>query len=154
MNSYEISSETLAIIPKNENISIVYEINNTYIINLSVDKILDNSCKFFGSSFNGRKIGSSELLKINYKVPIIIEDSNNIIFFPTSSNRNSNYSWISLNNIIRYEKNLRGCKIYFRCGKSIIFPISYNIIDNQINRSIRLHYLINKRKYEKITKNY
>ena len=153
MNSYEICSDTLAIMPKNNNNSIVYEKNNIFLVNLSVEKIMDNSCKYFGSTLNGRKAGASNLLNISYKVPIIIEETNELIFFPTASNRNNNCSWISLNNIERYERNIRGCKIFFKEGKDIIFPISYGIISNQVARSIKLQYLINRRKEEKILKN-
>ena len=68
MNSYEICSDTLAIMPKNNNNSIVYEKNNIFLVNLSVEKIMDNSCKYFGSTLNGRKAGASNLLNISYKI--------------------------------------------------------------------------------------
>ena len=149
MNNYEINEDTLAIIPKNNNSTIVYEKYNNYIINQNIELILNNSCKYYGSSFEGRKIASSSILKINYKVPIIIEESSNMIFFPTSSMKKNNCSWISLNNIDRYERNYRGSKIYFNNGKTIIFPISYGILNNQILRSTRLCYLSKERKVKK-----
>ena len=153
MNNYEINEDTLAIISKSNKISIVYEKYNNYIVYQNIIDILNNSCKYYGSSFEGRKIASCSLLKVNYKVPIIVEESSNMIFFPTSSLRNNNCSWISLNNIDRYERNYRGSKIYFKSGKSIIFPISYGILNNQILRSSRLIYLLKERKLNKITKN-
>ena len=152
MNSYEINEDTLAIIPKDNKITIVYEKYNNYIVKQNIKEILNNSCKYFGSTLDGRKIASSSLLNINYKVPIIIEESSNMVFFPTSSIKNNKCSWISLNNIDRFERNYRGSKIYFNNGKFIIFPISYGILNNQILRSSRLIYLLKERKLNKNTK--
>lgn len=149
MNNYEINEDTLAIIPKNNKITIVYEKYNNYIINQNIENILNDSCKYYGSTFDGRKIASAKLLNINYKVPIIVEESSNMVFFPTSSIKNNNCSWISLNNIERYERNYRGTKVYFNNGKNIIFPISYGILNNQILRSSRLIYLSEERKVKK-----
>ena len=152
MNSYEINEDTLAIIPKNNKITIVYEKYNNYIVKQNIKEILNNSCKYFGSTLDGRKIASSSLLNINYKVPIIIEESSNMVFFPTSSIKSNKCSWISLNNIDRFERNYRGSKIYFNNGNFIIFPISYGILNNQILRSSRLIYLLKERKLNKNTK--
>ena len=149
MNNYEINDDTLAIIPKNNKLTIVYEKYNNYIINQNIKDIINNSCKYYGSTFEGRKVASSSILKVNYKVPIMIEESKNIVFFPTTSLRNNNCSWISLNNIERYERNYRGSKIYFNTGKTLIIPISYGILNNQILRSSRLIYLLDERKAKK-----
>ena len=149
MNNYEINDDTLAIIPKNNKLTIVYEKYNNYIINQNIKDIINNSCKYYGSTFEGRKIASSSILKVNYKVPIMIEESKNMVFFPTTSLRNNNCSWISLNNIERYERNYRGSKIYFNTGKTLIIPISYGILNNQILRSSRLIYLLDERKAKK-----
>ena len=50
MNEYEINAQTLAIIPIGEEKSKVIEVNGDFIINASPIKIVDDSCKFFGSS--------------------------------------------------------------------------------------------------------
>ena len=149
MNNYEINIDTLALIPKNIKDTIIYEKYNNYIIHQNINEIINNSCKYYGSTFNGRKEASSLILKINYKVPIVIEESSNMVFFPTSSTRNNKCSWVSLNNIDRYERNYRGTKIYFKSGKNIIIPISYGIFNNQILRSSRLIYLLKERKVNK-----
>lgn len=47
MENYEINKETLAIIPIEEEISKVIEEEREFIINASVMKIIDDSCKFF-----------------------------------------------------------------------------------------------------------
>ena len=99
---YEINSSTLAIISMNDSCCKVLEEEEEYIINKSAYDVIDNSCKYFGSSYKGRYEGTKSLLGMNYKLPIIIEESRNIIFFPTSSPKLNDCFWISLNNISDY----------------------------------------------------
>ena len=85
MENYEISSATLAIVPLGEDVSKVYEEEDEYIIQKSSNSIIKENCEFYGSSYEGRCIGTKTLTGIKTKFPIIIEESRNIIFFPTSS---------------------------------------------------------------------
>ena len=102
LDEYEINSSTLAIIPINDNSSKVYEEETEYVVNKNVHKIIDFNCKFYGSSYAGRCEGTKYLLGIKSKYPIIIEESRNLIFFPTSSTRKLDNAWISLNKIKNY----------------------------------------------------
>ena len=152
MDSCEINKDTLAILPKNDKESIVYEKDNQYIVNESVDKIMEESCLYFGSNLEGRKAGSARLLNLTHKLPILVEESNSIIFFPTSSPRLSTCSWISLNNIDHYERYNKGSKLVFKDGQTLDLSMSYGMLDNQVLRSSRLQYLIQARNEEKIVK--
>ena len=78
---YEVNKGTLAVLPNDEDSSLVYEDENRYLIHEKAYKIMDDSCKYFGSTYEGRKNGSKEILGAEYKVPIIVEDSNNLIVF-------------------------------------------------------------------------
>ena len=149
MYSYEINEDTLAIISKNYNTSVVFEKKNRFIIYKGIDSIINDSCKYYGSSYEGRKVGSSNLLKVNYKVPIVIEESSNMIFFPTGSSRNNRCCWLSLNNIDKFERYYRGSKVLFNNGFEMVVPISYRILNNQILRSTRLAFLLKERKINK-----
>lgn len=42
--------------------------------------IIDQSCRSFGSSYLGRHEGTKHLTGINYKAPIIIEETQSMIF--------------------------------------------------------------------------
>ena len=117
METYEISKQTLAIIALNEETSKIIEEDKEFIINRSSKKIINDSCKFFGSSYEGRFQGTKTMLGISHKSPIIIEESSEIIFFPTSSPRLDMCSWISLNNIKDYNKDKKNTIINFSCGK-------------------------------------
>ena len=146
MDKYEINKSTLAIIPISKNCSKVIEQENDYIINNSTTNIIDHSCKFFGSSYNGRCEGTKNLVGFNYKSPIIIEESKEIIFFPTSSPRFDNCSWISLNNIEKYIKKENISSIYFKNGLIIDLEISYSSLENQILIATMLESKLRQRK--------
>ena len=147
MNNYEINKGTLAIIPVGENLSTVIEEDNIINITKPSQEIIEESCKFFGSSYEGRLEGTKKILGFNYKIPIIIEESNDIIFFPTSSPRNSDCHWISLNKIQNIKKNKKTTKIIFKTGQEISLNISYYSLENQIFRATRLQSIIRDRKY-------
>jgi len=147
MDNYEINASTLCIVPIDDKKSCVYEYDNKYIVNMSVIKIIERSCLFFGSTFLGRKEASCNLLNSLHKVPIIIEETNEIIFFPTNSPNNANCIWISYNNFESIEKiDKHFCKIYFKNHNQFKVEVSYFIITNQIMRCNRLKVEFNKRK--------
>ena len=96
---YEINRGTLAIVPKENVKSIVYEDECTYEVEETPFHIMEESCKYFGSSYEGRKEGAKNILGAEYKVPIVIEDSTNLIAFPTTSPYSDDCVWISLRRI-------------------------------------------------------
>ena len=144
--NYEINKDTLAILPVNEDKSFVIEKDNEYIVDYRPYEVMEHSCEYFGSSLDGRLKGSKNMLGTIYKAPILVEESRNIIFFPTVSPLLVNNVWISLNNIDKYEKLGEKTKIYFKDGKDIIVDIPYLSFENQILRSSRLESIIRNRK--------
>lgn len=148
MKEYEINSATLAIIPINNEKSIVYEETEEYIIEKSSNSIIKENCEFYGSSYEGRCIGTKALTGIKTKYPIIIEESRNIIFFPTSSSRTKQSSWIALNKIEKYNKYNNKSKILFKNNQKINLDISYYSLENQICRATMLKSKLYERKLE------
>ena len=148
MKNYEISKETLAVIPIGNKKSKVIEKDNTYIIDENPNKIMDDSCKYYGSSIGGRQQGTQNLTGISYKAPIIVQEEGSIIFFPTSSPRLKKCCWVSLNNIdsYYYDFEKKTCVIIFDNKSRIEFDMSYCILNNQILKSHRLESIVNKRK--------
>jgi len=145
MNTYEINEDTLALIPTDETNVKVYEMDNIFDYSGNCNEIMDNSCKYYGSTYEGRREGSKYILGASYKLPIIIEESKFLIFFPTESPLLDSCIWLSLNNIEKIEKNKLDTTIYFVNNKKINIPISYKIIENQILRATRLESLLRKR---------
>ena len=147
MDCYEINASTLCIVPIDKNRSFVYEFEDCFEVNMSSSDIIKRSCLFFGSTFDGRKKFSVDLLNANYKLPIIIEEITQLIFFPTTSNICNNCIWISYNNYEYHEKNdSRTSTIKFKNGSIVSVDVSIFVLSNQIIRCNRLKLEFNKRK--------
>lgn len=151
MREYSINKNTLAVVPFGEKKSIVYEKDDCFLINSRPNKIMDSSCKYYGSSMNGRLKGTDTLIGISYKAPIIVEEKNSLVFFPTTSPRLKKCAWISLNNIdsYYYDEILNRSVIKFLNDEKIEFSLSYNVLNNQILKANRLEYVLRKRKENK-----
>ncbi len=147
LNNYVINLETLLLIPFGDNSTKVFEMEDEFIVKKDIMNIIKNSCLFFGSSLEGRKEGTKSLLKCSIKVPIIIEDSNNLIIFPTLSYKNEKNIWVVYNNLIDYEKyDLNNTLFLFKNNNDIKVNVKYNIVDNQVIRCLKLDTIIRKRK--------
>lgn len=143
---YEITYDTQLILPINDNKSKIVEENDEYYINDTPLNILEHSCEYFGSSYEGRKEGTKKLLGITHKSPIIVEETRKIIFFPTTSPENQNCIWINLEKIDKYYKiDHKKSAIEFKNGDVIEFDISIGSLTNQILRSTRLKYVLEER---------
>lgn len=149
MNNYEINSATLAIVPLGENLSKVYEEEAEYIVSKSPNAIIKENCEFYGSSYEGRCRGTKNLTGIKSKFPIIIEESRNIIFFPTGSVRSEENTWIALNNIKEYKIDALNSKITFKNNENLDLDISYYSLDNQVCRAHMLNSKLYDRKSDK-----
>lgn len=145
MISYEINRNTLALIPIDDNQTKIIEKNRKFIVNNNIMEIIKRSCEYFGSSYIGRKEGTKRLTGITHKCPIIIEETNNMIYFPTESPRLNSCSWISFNNIKKYINNNGKSTIIFDNDKVLNLNISYYSLDNQILRSSKLDSVLRKR---------
>ncbi len=149
MESYEINKDTVALVPKDNDHTIVYEVDNSFVVNKSPLKIVEESCEYFGSSLEGRQIGTSKLVGFTHKVPVIIEESFDIIFFPTLSPRNNQCSWISYEHVYKPDKFKDKTIVELKNGKKILVDVSTAIIDNQLYRCSRLKDTLQMRKYKK-----
>lgn len=144
---YEISKGTLAILPNEKNSSVVYEDDERYIIKETPFQIMEDSCKYFGSTYEGRKDGAKEMLGAEYKVPIVVEDSSNLIVFPTTSPLSEDCVWISLKRVEKIEKiDANNTKIIFDNKTEIIVDSSYRTIENQLSRASRLDLILRNHK--------
>ena len=144
---YEVNKGTLAVVPNDLESSLVYEDDSRYIINEKAYKIMDDSCKYFGSTYEGRKNGAKEILGAEYKVPIIVEDSNNLIVFPTTSPFSDDCVWVSLKRVKNiYKIDSYNTKILFDNNVEIIVPCSFRSVENQLSRASRLDLILRNRK--------
>ncbi len=145
MDNYEINEETYAVIAQNLGKTQIIEGNNEYLINQDAYKIMDESCKYYGSSYKGRLEAAKELLNCSYKLPILVEESRVLIFFPIKSSLLDDCCWINLNSIKKIEKVDNKSKITFINGREITLDVSKLSLENQIYRSTKLEAIIFKR---------
>lgn len=148
---YEINKNTLAIIPVDFQKSKILETNNEYLIEEKGFKIIEDSCKYFGSSYEGRFQGTKKLIGVTHKSPIIIEETSSMIFFPTVSSLRNDCMWFSLNNIKDYDhgSDLNKTLILFSNGEKMELDIPYGPFNNQMLRATRLKMVL----LDRISKN-
>lgn len=151
MEFYEINDETLAVIPYSENETKIIEKNDEYIVKETPYEIMENSCKYFGSSLEGRINGSKNILGSVYKIPIMVEESQKLIFFPTGAINSPNVSFISYKNIKNVVKNGTKSIIQFSNDVSVRINCPYFSLKNQIFRCNILESISDSRKRNKKT---
>ena len=143
---YEIDLSTVMLISLNDIKTKIITMDDEFVLDIDSKKIIDNSCKFFGSSLNDRVNMTKRLINIKSKSPIIIEESRDIIFFPLKSIREKCNIWISFNNLEKFVKSGDKTIFYFKGNKQVEIDFSYYIIDNQVTRSLMLDYEVKKRR--------
>ena len=144
---YEINKGTLAIMPNENQSSLVYEDDERFLIHQSPFQIMEESCKYFGSTYEGRKDSARSILGAEYKVPVIVEDTDNLIVFPTTSPKSDDCIWISLKRVKNFERiDNSNTRVIFDNNREIIVPVSYRTLENQISRASRLDFMMRKRK--------
>lgn len=145
--NYEINEGTLAIMPMDSNTSRVLEDEVEYVIPENPYQIMEESCKYFGSSYKGRKEGAKSILGDGYKIPILVEDGRNIIFFPTVSPDDKACVWLASRKIQSIEAiDELSSKITFDNHQEIEVPVSYRSLQNQLLRATRLESVVRNRK--------
>lgn len=144
--AYEISEGTYAICPNEKSGSIILEDDGVYEIQESPSSVIDYGCHFFGSTYQGRREGAINILNTRYKVPIVVEDSQNIIFFPTANKDEKDCCWIAINKIRNFHPVGKRTKVEFIDGKTFTFDISFHSFQNQVLRASRLDSILRSRK--------
>ena len=145
MEKYLITNKTVALM-KLKNKTIIYSVENKEVINQGINKVLEYNCNYYGSSLDGRKKSARYILNIKYKLPILIDESNNIILIQLNSPKNDYCLYLVINKIIDYKENEGYLKIY--CLNNYIFnvKISKNSFEKILLNSLKLNNILNWRK--------
>lgn len=149
IDEYYINNDTLILIPISNNQTRIFDINGCFEVEKNIFDIIDESCQYYGSSYQGRYVGAKKLLNMDYKLPIIMDEVKETIVFPTSSPKASKCCWVCLNNIDIFEKDNYSTVIKFINGLFYEINISYNSFENQIYRATLLLMKLKRRKDEK-----
>lgn len=139
IEEYEINPCTMMIIPVhygNKIYSQIIEYKDEHLSPFRPIDIIKKSCRYFGSSYEGRKEGTQQLIGITHKVPIIIDPTSSIYFFPTTSPSNPQCIWISYEHVEFHRRtDTHNTQVSFRNKTSHIIPISNNSFENQLLRT-------------------
>lgn len=149
LKEYEISPYTMAILPevtKEFLYSRVLEVEYEYIVKAKPIEIIEKSCRFFGSSLQGRREGTRELMGITHKAPIVIDPTNSIYFFPTTSPNRQHCTWISHSFVKQLiPSHYDQTTIIFSNSKEVTLPISRGSLENQLYRTAQLRAILSSR---------
>jgi len=142
IEEYEINPNTMMIMPIQYGSKIysqVWELEDIIVSPFRPIDIIRTSCRYFGSSYEGRKEGTAQLTGITHKAPITIDPTNFIYFFPTTSANNSKCIWLSLEHIQFHRKaDAKNTQIIFKNKQHLSIPISHNSFNNQLLRTALL----------------
>ncbi|MYL32319.1 competence protein [Pontibacillus yanchengensis] len=148
---FEVTPFTQAVVAdKDENgktVSYVFEGNEGFYVNSTPKKLIDQACKYFGSSLRGRQDGTKDVSGITHKAPIAIDPVSGMYFFPTTSPQHSNCSWISHTHIdhVKRAKDDMSTIIVFKNQKNVKLTISHGSLLNQIQRTAQFRYKLTER---------
>ena len=145
MNNYLITKATIGL-KKINNKTIIYDDNQTKIINKNIKTILEYNCNYYGSSFYGRRKSSQIILDKKYKVPIMLEEKNNLVLIFINSIRKKECMILNVNKIINFFEENNQLKII--CWNNYIFKenISKLSFEKLIVNSIKLSNILNYHK--------
>ncbi|WP_394235519.1 competence protein ComK [Niallia oryzisoli] len=139
---YQISRSTLAILPieyGSKLYSQIYDLENDQFSPLKPLDLIKKGCRSFCSSYEGRKEGSRQLIGFTHKIPVTIDSTNMMYFFPTASPLSKRCAWVSHAHVLHYEKvDSINTLVYFRNKKTAIIPVSSYTFENQMLRTALL----------------
>lgn len=140
VDKWGINYHTCAVLPYRLDNGVIYskiyEQDNVFICKLSPLMVVQNTCSYLGSSYDGRREGTRRLMTYHHKLPIVIDQYNSVYFFPTHSPRNPNCAWISLHHILDIKKiEASKVRIIFQNSQMIELGISIYTLKNQILRT-------------------
>lgn len=126
--------------------TIVMEETGAFIVPLSPLKLIDESCRYYGSSYAGRLEGVKRVMGITKKAPIAISVELSIFFFPHESPQNESCVWLSHTHIEALEKkDKQNTVVYFSNGESIVVPASKNQLETKVLRTAQYRHLLQNR---------
>lgn len=143
---YIINDSTLYLEKIGKDIHVIETNEEKTIKDTSMTLLLDQSCNFYGSSYEGRKKGSENLITESYKLPIIIKENKFLLMFPIGATRSSKSVWINYNNIEEYHQiTSKKVLVDFVGGIRQTFNVSYYTFHKQILKCSRLIVVYNNR---------
>ncbi|MCP3026729.1 competence protein ComK [Halobacillus sp. A5] len=149
-NEYEVNPRTMALVAGYDSlgqiVTEVVEREQRFYLADYPSKIIDNSCRYFASSLEGRISGTKQVAGFTHKPPIVISQTMGMYFFPIISPKRKECSWIAHKYIRSYEgESDQSTTIIFTNGTSINVPVSVGMISNQVQRTAQFRFTLEDR---------
>ncbi|WP_246145584.1 competence protein ComK [Bacillus rubiinfantis] len=142
VKDYEINSCTLFLMPityGSKTYTKIIEFDEEYLSPVKPLDIIKGNCNYYGVSYESRKKGTNLLIGYDRKIPIAIEPTNHLFFFPTTSPRRPECIWIGHEHIETYRRiGPHQTVLTFLQNKSYLFNVSYGTIETQHLRTALL----------------
>jgi competence protein ComK len=142
IEEYEVNPFTMFVKPITYGSKIyseIFEVEDEFLSPFKPLDIIRNSCEYYGSDYEGRRNGTKQLVGYAHKIPIAIDPTNRIFFFPTTSPSRQECIWISHEHVKDYERvNPQETVILFNNNQSFKFPVSCSSIISQLERTAYL----------------
>lgn len=120
---------------KKESTLISEELLGVVEIRRNTNQLLEEWCLKDGSTVCGRIKAVKHWLKIEKKVPVLINKENQIIFFPTESSKNLGCVWIAYDKVKKlYSVDAGTSKIVFKDNQELVLTINIRVIKKQMMR--------------------
>ncbi|MGP4061990.1 competence protein ComK [Halobacillus sp. H74] len=147
---YEINPQTMALVAKQgergQVFTEVIERIESFELPKCPSEVVDDSCRYFASSLDGRLSGTKQVTSYTHKPPIVISEAMGIYFFPIISPKRKDCSWIAHKYIRSYKGEPDNTTtVQFANGTSINFPVSDGMFANQVQRTAHLRVILEDR---------
>ena len=117
----------------------VLTVDNEFISPFRPLEIIKKNCRYYASSFTGRKEGTKALIGVTHKAPIVIDPVQAIYFFPTASPSQHHCMWISFEHVEEFNEIDRDTtEVIFSNKKTLHVSISYKSFQNQLSNTAML----------------
>lgn len=142
MEKYIICDNTLAVVGIDYHSSEIVEKGKSFIVQKCWQDVLNDSCLYYSSSFQGRVEGSRTLLNKDYKVPILLQERDELIYFPVGNQTNYTCVWISLKHLDHYIIMSGKIKILFPENQYLIVTSGEESFENQLLKAYNLEKIL------------
>lgn len=145
MKNYLINNDTVALLKKCDK-SIIYTLDDIKVINNNLKFILEYNCNYYGSSLDGRKKCAKSILNVKYRIPIIIDESHNIILLQLNSFRDKECLFLVANKILDMEEINNCLKITCINNQEFYVNLSKSSLEKMLLQSFKLNNTLKSRK--------
>lgn len=148
MEKYIINNNTIALLKINHK-TIIINVDNLMVFNKCIISILEENCIYYGSTLKGRISSAKKILNEDYKIPILIDDINNLLLIQINSPRNKICLFLVSNKIVNYVEKDNFLEI--KCLNNVTFKvkITKNSFEKMLLKSFKINNVLFWRKNAK-----